>query len=134
MPPPVAAKAAPAAPAIPRPPPPRAPAAPSNGASDDKSVALRLDPVGSFSKPANGNAGYATPEEESHFREVFAKFVSLRQQCGEVTSDLTYERFLGTLQKHRDQILQSRPDAKGVRFTVYEKEGRAALKAAPRKA
>ena len=65
---------------------------------------------------------------------MFTKFAELRAVCGEPTNDLTYERFLGTLHKHRDQILQSRPDAKGVRFTVYEKGGKAALKAAPRKA
>ena len=57
----------------------------------------------------------------------------MRKQCGEATSELTYERFLGTLHKHRDQILQTRPDAKGVRFSVYVKAGKAALKAAPRK-
>jgi len=121
----------PPAPAKPPPAPLKAQPAPN---LDEKSVALRLDTLGSLAKPSNGNAGYATPDEEAHFREVFSKFVKLREQCGEATSDLTYERFLGTLQKHRDQILQSRPEARGVRFTVYEKEGRAALKAAPRKA
>lgn len=102
--------------------------------SDEKSIALRLDALGPLPKPSNGNGGYATPDEESHFREVFARFVELRQRCGEPTQDLTFDRFLGTLQKHRDQILRSRPEAKAVQFTVYEKEGRAALKAAPRKA
>ena len=123
--------------AKPPPTPPKAPPVPAAAAAadqDEKSVALRLDNLGALGKPSNGNAGYSSPEEESHFREVFTKFVALRQQCGESTAELTYERFLGTLQKHREQILQSRPEAKGVRFTVYEKEGRAALKAAPRKA
>jgi hypothetical protein len=125
MPPPPAPKAPPA------PPPPKAAA---NISFDEKSVALRLDALGPLAKPSNGNAGYASPDEESHFREVFSKFVAMRKQCGEPTGDLTYERFLGTLQKHRDAIMHSRPEARGVRFTVYEKEGRAALKAAPRKA
>lgn len=83
---------------------------------------------------ANQNGAPLTPEEEQHFREVFAKFVALRAQCGETTDELSYDRFLGTLQKHRAQILQTRPDAGGVRFTVYEKAGKAALRAAPRKA
>ena len=84
--------------------------------------------------PGHGSTASLTSDEEHHFREVFEKFVEVRQQCGESTSDLTYERFVGTLQRHREQIMQTRPDARGVRFTVYAKEGKAALKAAPRKA
>lgn len=123
--------------------PPPAPvkkAPPPPSATDEKSVALRFDAMGPLANPSNGNGkssgngNGAAPEDEAHYREVFTKFVELRQQCGEATADLTYERFLSTLHKHRDQILESRPDARGVRFTVYEKAGRAALKAAPRKA
>jgi len=123
-----AARPMPPPPGLKVPPPPGAPA-PSD---DEKSVALRLD--GLTGNVKTNGAGALPPEEEHHFREVFAQFVALRQQCGEPTQDLTYERFLGTLHKHRDQILQSRPDARGVRFTVYAKEGKAALKAAARKA
>ncbi|HVZ31893.1 MAG TPA: MXAN_5187 C-terminal domain-containing protein, partial [Polyangiaceae bacterium] len=118
-------------------PPPKAAGvpAPKPGAQDDeKSVALKFDALPVPGQRANGSPAYLSADEEAHFREVFSKFVAMRQQCGERTEDLTYERFLGTLQKHRDQILQSRPDAKGVKFTVYAKEGKAALKAAPRKA
>ena len=113
---------------VPQPPP--SPLAPSD---DEKSVALKLEGLTGPSK-SNGSATYLSSDEEGHFREVFAQFVEVRKQCGESTSDLTYDRFVGTLQKHRDQILQTRPDARGVRFTVYAKEGKAALKAAPRKA
>ncbi len=119
-----------------RPPPPPVPSATKPGSNEEeKSVALKLDalPVPG-QRGGNGSSAYLSAEEEAHFRDVFAKFVAMRQQCGEKTEDITYERFLGTLQKHRDQILQSRPDAKGVKFTVYAKEGKAALKAAPRKA
>jgi hypothetical protein len=135
MPPPPALKAAGAAPArpgaLPMKPPPPAPGL----SNEDKSVsvAFKLDAIAAGPRPGAA-AEYQSSDEESHFREVFTKFTAMRQECGEPTQDLTYERFLGTLQKHRDQILQSRPDAKGVRFTVYAKEGKAALKAAPRKA
>jgi hypothetical protein len=138
LPPPGGARLPPPAPMKPpgfKPPPPT----PGTLANDDKSVsvAFKLDAMGPPIRSANANAGtgaYALPDEEGHFRDVFTKFVEMRNSCGEATHDLTYERFLGTLHKHRDQILQSRPDAKGVRFTVYAKEGKAALKAAPRKA
>jgi hypothetical protein len=134
MPPPAPLKAPPAPGQRVSPPAVKAPAALPDFNSDDKSVsvAFKLD-QGSFTASNNQN-GRSSGEEESHFREVFTKFTAMRQQCGEPTQELTYERFLGTLHKHRDQILQSRPDAKGVRFTVYAKEGKAALKAAPRKA
>ncbi|MDB4974122.1 MAG: outer membrane protein OmpA/MotB family [Myxococcaceae bacterium] len=111
--------------------PPKAPPPAPAASNDDKSVsvAFKLDAVA-----AGVRAEPASSEEDTHFRDVFDKFTALRRECGESTQDLTYERFLGTLHKHRDQIMRSRPDAKGVRFTVYAKEGKAALKAAPRKA
>jgi len=69
-------------------------------------------------------------EEERHFKEVFEKFVKLKEECGEPTAGLTYEKFRGTLRKNRDAIV-SKHGAKGVRFTVYKKGGKAALKATP---
>lgn len=111
------------------------PAPGMHGMQDERSVsvAFKLDAIAPAVRPGSATP-YATAEEEQHFREVFQKFSEMRVECGESTSDLTFERFLGTLQKHRDAIMQSRPEAKGVRFTVYAKEGKAALKAAPRKA
>ncbi|HEX4351634.1 MAG TPA: MXAN_5187 C-terminal domain-containing protein, partial [Polyangiales bacterium] len=91
-------------------PPPRAPvASPSNGAVH----------------VANDN-----DEEAMHFREVYTEYLSLRKECGESTDGLSYEKFENTLTKTRDQVLSKHP-AKSVRFTVYVKEGKAALKAAP---
>ena len=54
----------------------------------------------------------------------------MRKECGESTDGLSYEKFESTLNKTRDQVLTKHP-AKSVRFTVYVKEGKAALKAAP---
>jgi hypothetical protein len=106
LPPPMAAPKVPPPPARAAVPPPLA--APSNGSSDTG--------------------------EEGHYREVFSEYLATRQQCGESTQDLTFEKFCVTLRKNRDQILQSRADARGVRFSVYVKEGKAALKASPTKA
>lgn len=71
-------------------------------------------------------------DEATHFREVYAEYLSLRRECGENSDGLSYDKFENTLVKTRDQVLQKHP-AKGVRFTVYVKEGKAALKAAPLK-
>lgn len=72
----------------------------------------------------------AAADEERHFREVYEKFVETKRECGEPTAGLTYEKFVVTLRKNRDQIL-SRHGARSVRFTVQVKNGKAALKATP---
>ena len=77
-----------------------------------------------------GGAGPAADPETVHFSEVFEQFVAAKKQCGEPTTGLTLDRFLPTLRKNRDQIL-TRHGAKSVRFTVYVKDGKAALKATP---
>lgn len=73
----------------------------------------------------------ASRDDERHFREVFAQYLALREQCGESTAELTYEKFAMTLRKNREQIIMARPDARDVRFTVYVKAGKASLKASP---
>ncbi len=71
-----------------------------------------------------------TSADELHYREVYAKFLDIRGQCGEDTSDLTYDRFVAKLMKNRQQIVEKHK-AKSVRFQVYVKEGKAALRALP---
>lgn len=81
---------------------------------------------------AQSSSESAANEEERHFREVFDRFVALKQECGESVAGLTFEKFEVTLQKNRDAIL-GRHEAARVRFTVYTKGGKAALKATPLK-
>jgi hypothetical protein len=68
--------------------------------------------------------------EESHFREVFDQFVATQKECGASVSGLTFDKFVRKLHAARDQVMK-RHNASAVRFTVYVKEGRAALKASP---
>jgi hypothetical protein len=77
-----------------------------------------------------GMGGDDAHEEDRHFREVYEKFVETKRACNESTTGLTFEKFSGTLKKNRDQII-SRHGASRVRFTVYVKAGKAALKATP---
>jgi hypothetical protein len=81
--------------------------------------------------PLNGN-GVDPNDELRHFREVYAQYMNVRRDCGESTDGLSYEKFESTLTKTRDQVLSKTP-GRNVRFTVYVKEGKAALKAAPLK-
>jgi len=68
--------------------------------------------------------------DEAHFREVFDRFVATQKECGGNVSGLTFEKFVRKLHAARDQV-KKRHNAGSVRFTVYVKEGRAALKASP---
>ena len=68
--------------------------------------------------------------EVDHFRQVFEEFVAVKEQCGEPTSGVTFDKFMITLRRNKEQIV-SKHGAKSVRFTVYVKDGKAALKATP---
>ncbi|HKU38442.1 MAG TPA: MXAN_5187 family protein [Polyangiales bacterium] len=141
-----AAPQPPAAARAPEPPKPAAlpqPAAPKPAAVPVPKVMPKL---GAVPAPAPANTVVAAPEpaaavvastpaadgfdEATHFREVYAEYLTLRRECGENSDGLSYDKFENTLVKTRDQVLSKHP-GKGVRFTVYVKEGKAALKAAP---
>ena len=71
-----------------------------------------------------------TAEDEKHFREVFEQFSATQKECGEPDDGVPYEKFASKLRATRMQILETHA-ATGVRFTVYVKDGKAALKANP---
>ena len=68
--------------------------------------------------------------DEAHFQDVFHEFLAVRERCGESGDGLTFEKFAGKLRKNRDQMVQ-KYGCRTVRFQVYVKDGRAALKATP---
>jgi hypothetical protein len=68
--------------------------------------------------------------EESHFQAVFREFVATREKCGEAADGLTYDKFVAKLRKNKEQLV-AKYNCKSVRFQVYVKEGKAALKATP---
>ncbi len=68
--------------------------------------------------------------EEAHFKEVFDQFVSTKKQCGESTAGLTFDRFAQKLRKNTSD-LKARYKCRTVKFQVYTKNGKAALKATP---
>ncbi|BDG10629.1 MXAN_5187 family protein [Anaeromyxobacter paludicola] len=68
--------------------------------------------------------------EEAAWRDVFSHFLDARTRSGEGTAGLTWEKFQAKLQKNKEQ-LQQKYGCRDVRFSVYLKEGRAALKATP---
>jgi hypothetical protein len=109
---------------------PLAPTTPQAPLPAPKPLAMPALKAPAASGTVSGNGAAAATDEADHFREVYADYLTLRKECGESTEGLSYEKFETTLTKTRDQVLSKHP-AKGVRFSVYVKEGKAALKAAP---
>lgn len=79
---------------------------------------------------ASAKSGDLSANEDAHYREVYQEFIRTRQQCGEDTSDLSYDRFVAKLLKNKQQIVE-KYHSKSVRFQVYVKQGKAALRAVP---
>jgi hypothetical protein len=68
--------------------------------------------------------------DEVQWRAVFQEFLRTREECGESLEGLTWDRFRAKLAKNRDALTQKYA-CRAVRFQVYVKEGKAALKATP---
>jgi hypothetical protein len=83
-----------------------------------------LPKIGSIAPAAAGN------EEERHFQEVFRDFVATREKCREPADGLTFDKFSARLKQNREQLM-ARYACNGVKFQVYVKDGKAALKATP---
>ena len=76
----------------------------------------------------------ASEKEDSNrdfFKKIFEEFMALKIHCGENTSNLTLEKFTAKLQKNK-ATLMAKHNCKDVSFRVYEKNGKAALKASPK--
>lgn len=117
----------------PHPPPPRpAAGAPPNAETTMPSPVAHPHPSPPRPPPRPGAAPPAAPgaAEGDDWQRVFSDFVALKQQCGESIDGFTYEKFEQTLKKNRDTLVQKH-GAKRVKFSVYVKDGKAALKASP---
>lgn len=77
--------------------------------------------------PTESEADEQDPDE-THWREIFDRFKELKARLGEPSDRLSFEKFAARLKKNRADLL-AKHNCKGVRFSVYEKEGKAALKA-----
>lgn len=72
----------------------------------------------------------ANDEDTAEWPQVFEDFLRIKKENGESVDGLTFEKFQRTLRKNREALVQQH-GCKKVKFTVYVKEGRAALKASP---
>jgi hypothetical protein len=95
---------------------------------DDGLDELAASPA-STPAPAPGPAASGS-RVDPYFKQVFDQFIAVKKSCGESIAGLTYDKFAEKLVRNRDE-LRSKSGCKEVRFTVYVKDGKAALKATP---
>jgi len=68
--------------------------------------------------------------DDTYYRQVYEEFLQLKRKCGESIDGLTFDKFSQKLKQNRDQLV-ARYACKAVKFQVYVKDGKAALKATP---
>ncbi len=92
----------------------------------------RAPPVVGHATPSSGRA---TPppsveDREATWRPVYDEFLRVRTEHGEAVDGVTWERFRAKLRKNRELLVQKYA-CRTVRFQVYVKDGKAALRATP---
>ena len=68
--------------------------------------------------------------DEAHFNQVFEEYRAVRQNCGESLAGLSLEKFVAKLRSNRDQLV-AKYQCRTAHFSVYEKDGKAAIRALP---
>lgn len=68
--------------------------------------------------------------EAAHFEHVYDEFVQTKKTCGESQAGLTLDKFLQKLRDNKAALV-AKHGCRTVRFSVYVKDGKAALKATP---
>jgi hypothetical protein len=94
------------------------------------SAPLRLDEDILGDMPTTLGAPLDLDGDQGYFRQVFEQFLAVKKSCGEPVAGLTFEKFSDKLVKNRED-LKAKTGCRDVRFTVYVKDGKAALKATP---
>jgi hypothetical protein len=94
-------------------------------------AAVFADPFGGPPEAPAAPAGDPEAEEEErHWEQTFDEFLRVRAECGEASDGLTLDRFRVKLERNKETLVQ-KYGCRTVRFQVYVKEGKAALKATP---
>lgn len=97
---------------------------------DDDATMVGAVPAELLAQATGEHRAAAAADETTQWVAVYEDFIRTKNQCGESTENLTFEKFSHTLKKNRDALIQ-RHGCKRVKFSVYVKEGRASLKATP---
>jgi hypothetical protein len=106
---------------------PLAPAPAFNDEVESTPLGLDGDSV-SFAGLDVSAGGGDSSDRESYYRSIFDEFVETKGACGEATEGFTYEKFAKKLRKQSDTLM-ARAEVTDVQFSVYVKDGKAALRA-----
>ncbi|MBI5477861.1 MAG: hypothetical protein HY906_03330 [Deltaproteobacteria bacterium] len=91
-------------------------------------------PAPTAARPVVAAPPAAAPSPEgdldAYFHQVFHEFVDMKKACGEPVDAMTFDKFVVKLRDNRQQLIE-KYSCKAVRFQVYIKDGKAALKATP---
>jgi hypothetical protein len=118
-------------PRLPKPPPGPRPGAFGMEELDGGGEAESDEPLSIPAPSEAALAGWGTPKDESNeWRTVYEEFLELKRQCGEKVDGFTFEKFEQTLTKRKGALMKQH-GASQVKFSVYIKDGKAALKASP---
>lgn len=102
------------------------PAAERAAPSSPPTTAPELLQAAARAAPPPGEVG----GEDAEWGEVFEDFLRVRAECGETADGLTFVRFRQKLEANKANLV-TKYACRTVRFQVYVKEGKAALKATP---
>ena len=119
---------APPPPAFSPPPPPVFAPPPSFSAASIPALDADIAPAGQEATRVIASDDDA--DEDTHFKNIFDDFVATKRECGESLVGLTLDKFKDKLRGNKDALM-SKHQCRTVRFAVYVKDGRAALKATP---
>jgi hypothetical protein len=109
--------------------------------SDDDSAVLRpafVVPDSPSFRPQDSSHNEATrvvavdddADEDLHFQHIYDDFLATKKECGESVAGLTLDKFKVKLRGNKSALM-SKHQCRTVRFAVYVKDGKAALKATP---
>jgi hypothetical protein len=97
---------------------------------EDTRVADNPQPRDGGAVAGSAAAVMGSGDDAGQYRAIYDEFVALKMKCGESVENLTYDRFLTKLRSNRDALI-AKHGCKAVKFQVYVKDGKAALKASP---
>jgi hypothetical protein len=98
------------------------------GSPLQRSTSSQIPP--SAASPVPLPSPFAAGAEDAHFQQVYREFVATKEKCGEPADGLTYDKFAAKLRKNQEQLI-AKYACRAVRFQVYVKDGKTALKAQP---
>ncbi len=112
---------------------PARPAAEAPPPAPHPTAAVPASPARTAAVAALAEPAAAPPpeaDEGAHWQQVFQDFLRTRTSCGEPSEGLTFDKFRQKLDANKSQLV-AKYACKTVRFQVYVKDGKAALKATP---